>query len=144
MRVRLTPATVVSGVALFFALGGSAFAVSHAIKPQARCATGTVRGIAAVTGESGKGMANVPDQFSSSKALFSRAFNCTGGAVEVRRVSLGVYEVRFARITPVSAVVSGAGAETWLTPMAGGVFQVGLHIPGRDDRSDSPFTVVAF
>ena len=143
MRVRLTPATVLSGVALFFALGGSAFAVSHAIKPQPRCATGAVRGIAAVTGEPSKGMANIPDQFSGSKALFSRAFNCAGGAVEVRRISLGVYEVRFPRNGATSAVVSASGSESWLTPMPGGIFRVGMHVPGRDDSTDQPFVVVA-
>lgn len=143
MRSRPSPATVLASLALFFALGGSALAVSHAIKPQARCANGAVRGIAAVTGESGKGIANIPDQFSRSKSLFSRSFNCTGGPVEVRRVSAGVYEVRFPGNGASSAVVSGAGAESWLTPMPGGVFRVGLHVPGRDDVAEAPFVVVA-
>ena len=143
MRVRLTPATVLSGVALFFALGGSALAVSHAVKPQPRCASGAVRGIATVTGDPGKGMANIPDQFSSSKALFSRTFNCAGGAVEVRRIGSGLYEVRFPRNAATSAVVSAAGSESWLTPMPGGIFRIGMHVPGRADVSDSAFTVVA-
>ena len=143
MRSRPSPATVLAGLALFFALGGSALALSHAVKPQPRCANGAVRGIAAVTGDPGKGVANVPDQFSSSKALFSRTFNCSGGATEVRRISPGVYEVHFAGNSAASAVVSASGAESWLTPTAGGVFRVGLHVPGRADVTEAPFVVIA-
>jgi hypothetical protein len=142
MRVRLSPSTVIAGAALFFALGGSALAVSHAVKPQARCANGAVRGIVAVTGGAG-GMANIPDQFSSTRSLFFRSFTCTGGAPEVRRISRGVYEVRFPGNPAASATVSGSGAESWLTPMPGGVFRVGLHVPGRDDTTEVPFVVVA-
>ena len=143
MRSRPSPATVLASLALFFALGGSALAVSHAIKPQARCANGAVRGIASVTGESNKGMANIPDQFSSAKALFSRTFNCAGGPVQVRRIALGVYEVHFVGNAAQSAVVSASGAESWLQPMPGDVFRVGLHVPGRDDSMEAPFVVVA-
>ena len=133
---------VIAAVALFFALGGSALAISDAVKPQARCASGAVRGIVAVTG-SASGMANIPDQFSNNKALFARAFTCTGGAPEVRRISVGVYEVRFPGNPVQSAVVSGSGAESWLTPMPGGVFRVGLHVPGRADVVETPFVVIA-
>ncbi len=142
MRPRPSPATVLAALALFFALGGSALAVTHAFRPQARCANGAVRGIAAVTGGS-SGVGNIPGAFTSSKSLFSRAFNCSGGATEVRRISRGVFEVRFPGNTAASAVVSGSGAETWLTPMPGGVFQIGLHVPGRDDVVDTNFVVIA-
>ncbi len=142
MRSRPSPATVLATLALFFALGGSALAVSHALRPQARCATGAVRGIAAVTGGS-SGVANIPGDFTSSKSLFSRTFNCAGGPTEVRRIGRGVYEVRFAGNGAASAFVSGSGAETWLTPMPGGVFQVGLNVPGRADVVDATFVVVA-
>ena len=143
MRFRPSPSTVIAAAALFFALGGSALAVSHAVRPQPRCANGAVRGIAAVTGEPSKGMANIPDQFSSSRALFSRTFNCTGGAPEVRRISLGMYEVRFPGNAAPSAIVSASGAESWLTPMPGGVFRIGLYVPGRADLVEAPFVVVA-
>jgi len=45
---RPTPALVISLAALFFALGGTAFAVGSKSAPQARCQTGAVRGIAVV------------------------------------------------------------------------------------------------
>ena len=143
MRFRPSPATVIAAAALFFALGGSALAISDAVRPQARCANGAVRAIAAVTGDPSKGMANIPDQFSSSRVLFSRTFTCTGGAPEVRRISPGVYEVRFPGNPAPSAVVSGSGAESLLTPMPGGIFRVGLHVPGRADSAEASFVVVA-
>ena len=142
MKIRLNPATTLAGLALFFALGGSAVAVSHAVKPQPRCATGAVRGIAGVTGDPTKGMANLPDQFSSAKGLFSRVFNCGGGAPQVRRVSTGVYEVRFPGNTAQTAVASASNAFAWVQPMPGGVFRVGVHPPGIHDPIEAPFVLV--
>jgi hypothetical protein len=141
MSFRASPATVLSGLALFFALGGSALAVSHAVKPQPRCATGAVRGIAAVKGDPGP--ANIPDVYSSAKALFSRTFNCAGGAVQVRRVAVGVYDVRFAGNGAESAVVSATSALSSVQPMPDGAFRVTLHVPGIRDASETPFLVVA-
>jgi hypothetical protein len=143
MRFRLSPATLIASTALFFALGGSAVAISNAVAPQARCANGAVRGVVAVTGDPNKGIANIPDQFTSSRALFSRTFTCRGGAPQVRRVDTGVYEVRFPGNPVQSAVVSGSGAESWITPMPGGIFRVGLHVPGRQDAMEAPFVVIA-
>jgi hypothetical protein len=142
MRFRPSPATVVACAALFVALGGSAHAVSDALKPQPRCANGAVRGIAAVTGEPSKGIANLGDQFTSSKAVFARSFNCAGGAAQVRRVGTGVYEVRFAGNTAQSAFASAAAALTTVE-WVGGAFRVSLFVPGRDDEIDTPFVVVA-
>ena len=142
MRFHPSPATVIAAIALFFAFGGSAFAISDAVRPQARCANGAVRGIVSVTGGP-SGMANISDQFSSNRVLFSRTFTCIGGPPEVRRVSRGVYEVRFPGDPVPSAVVSGSGAESWLTLMPGGIFRVGLHVPGRADEMETPFVVIA-
>jgi hypothetical protein len=89
-RPAVTPATVIAGAALFFALGGSAFAIVDAVRPQPRCALGAVRGIAAVTGEPGKGIANIGGEFTDRKEIFGQAFNCTGGRPQVRRISTGV------------------------------------------------------
>lgn len=44
---RVSPALVISLVALFFALGGTAFAVgSKELSAQPRCAAGAIRGLA--------------------------------------------------------------------------------------------------
>jgi hypothetical protein len=140
MHVRLTPATVLSAAALFFALGGTAIAVSDASQP--RCANGTVRGIADVTGEPSKGPANIPDQFSSAKALFARSYNCIGGGTQVRRVAFGVYDVRFPGNRALSAIVSSAAAQATVQAFPAGIFRVTLRVPGRDDEIDTQFVVV--
>jgi hypothetical protein len=149
MRTRslsLRPGTALGLLALFFALGGSALAVGERIQSpsvaQQRCTNGAVRGIAHVTGTSA-GMANVPDRFTGAGNLFSRKFNCTGKAVQVRRVETGVFEVRFVGVGGASGVGSAAGdIYANVEPAAGGAFKVTMHPAGRDDRIDTAFTVI--
>ena len=109
-RPSITPGTAIALIALFFALGGSAYAVGRARQSpavaQPRCAGGAVRGIAVVTGIASQGMANFPDSFTSAGSLFGRRFNCTGRAVQARRVQAGTFEVRFVGISGGSAVAS--------------------------------------
>jgi len=146
-RPSITPSTAIALIALFFALGGSAYAVGDRIQsaaaPQPRCANGAVRGIAVVTGVTSQGIANFPDSFTSAGNLFGRKFNCTGRAVQARRVQTGTFEVRFVGISGASAVASAAN-DAVATVQAGpnGVFSVVLHPAGRDDRADLPFTIV--
>ena len=148
-RLSITPGTGIALVALFFALGGSAFAVGERIQgpsvAQQRCANGAVRGIATVTGVASQGMANVPDRFTAAGNLFARKFNCTGRAVQVRRVEAGVFEVRFVGISGASAVGSAVSDDAYATVRngAGGAFVVTMHPAGRDDRADLAFTLVA-
>jgi hypothetical protein len=146
-RLSITPGTALGLIALFFALGGSAFAVGERIQgpsvAQQRCTNGAVRGVAVVTGVPSQGIANVPDQFTSAGNLFGRKFNCTGKAVQVRRVQTGVFEVRFVGISGASAVGSATGdAYATVEPAAGGAFKVTMHPAGRDDKVDLPFTIV--
>ncbi|HEY5871622.1 MAG TPA: hypothetical protein VIT46_00165 [Gaiellaceae bacterium] len=148
-RLSITPGTGIALVALFFALGGSAFAIGERIHgpsvAQQRCANGAVRGIATVTGVASQGMANVPDRFTAAGNLFARKFNCTGRAVQVRRVEAGVFEVRFVGISGASAVGSAVSDDAYATVRngAGGAFVVTMHPAGRDDRADLAFTLVA-
>jgi hypothetical protein len=147
-RLTITPATAISLLALFLALGGSAFAVGGRTEAtavaQQRCANGAVRGVAVVTGNPSAGIANLPDQFTSAGNLFKRKFNCTNRAVQVRRVSIGVFEVRFVGNAASSGVGSGIGdAYANVEPMGAGTFRVIVHPAGRDDPADQPFTIVA-
>jgi hypothetical protein len=147
-RLTISPATVVSLVALFFALGGSAFAVGERIQAssavQQRCANGAVRGIAAVTGDPSKGMANLPDQFSSTANLFSRKFNCSGKAIQVRRTAIGVYELRFVGNAAPSVVANGIGLfSASVETIAPGTFRIRVQNVGRADEDDGAFVVVA-
>jgi hypothetical protein len=142
MHLRPTPSLVVAAIALFVALGGSAFAVSQAAQP--RCAPGAVRGIAAVHGVPGAGLGNIPDKFSSNRALFANRFNCAGGAAQVRRVNVGVYEVRFPRnAAQAGLATAGVGYLVAVSTVSNGVFRVAIYTAGHDDMAEVPFSVVA-
>ena len=140
--MRVSPATILAGAALFFALGGSAVAVTEAVRPQPRCQPGAVRGYIAVTGDPTKGIANIGDTFTSARSVIGARFNCAGAAPQARRVNTGVYEVRFPGNTGPIAVASSAAAETTVAAVGGGVFRVNLWVPGRQDAVDTPFSVV--
>lgn len=147
-RVSLTPTGAIALVALFFALGGSAFAVGERVQglsaTQKRCANGAVRGIAVVAGDPATGIANVPDQFSGSGKLFRRTFNCTGRGTQVRRLGIGTYEVRFVGNAAATAVASGfVGGYASAELVSPGVFRVAVYPSGRGDPEDRPFTIVA-
>ena len=143
-RLLLSPATFVAALALFFALGGSAFAVGHQLMAaQPRCANGAVRGIATVNGGSA-GMANLPGTFTGSTSLFARRFNCTGRGVQVRRVSIGVYEIRFLRNGAPTALATGAaGGEASAELASPGTFRVQVYASGISDPEDRGFSIVA-
>ncbi|MBA3382289.1 MAG: hypothetical protein H0T97_10590 [Actinobacteria bacterium] len=143
----ITPGTAIALLALFFALGGSAFAVGEragsASVAQQRCSNGAVRGIAYVTGNPTMGIANIGGTFTSAGVVFGRKFNCNGKAIQVRRVSLGIFEIRFVGNPASSAVASGVGnAYTTVDPLPDGVFRVSVHPAGRDDPADQPFVFV--
>ena len=146
-RLSITPATAISLVALFFALGGSAFAVGERLgattAAQQRCANGAIRGVAVVTGDPAKGIANLPDRFSGAANLFSRRFNCTGKGVQVRRTGIGVYEIRFLGNAAPTALAGGLfGGYAGVDPAKDGVFRVAVYPSGKSDPEDLGFVIV--
>jgi hypothetical protein len=118
---------VISGIALFFAIGGSAFAVGQRVGvAQPRCANGAVKGFAYVKGDPAKGIHNLPETFTSDPRVFAASFNCSGRAVQVRR-SGRVFMVRFPGTAGRVALVTGAapdGREFWATPSPDGSWQI--------------------
>jgi len=143
---RITPGTAIALLALFFALGGSAFAVGERMQSasvaQQRCTNGAVRGIAHVTGGP-SGVANIPGQFTGTGALFGRRFNCTGRAVQVRRIGMGNYEVRFVGNGAPTAVGGGvAGSQVIADWIAPGTFRVATFPAGRAGLEDLHFVIV--
>jgi hypothetical protein len=142
-RLSVTPGTAIAVLALFFALGGSAFAVGEELAAaQQRCANGAVRGIATVVGDSA-GMANLADAFTSRKGVFARAFNCTGRGVQVRRTGIGIYEVRFVGNAAPTALAGGvSGSMASVQSLGGGTFRVTVYPSGAHDTLDLPFTVL--
>ena len=111
LRVRRpSPALVLSAAALFFAIGGSAFAVGQRIGvAQPRCANGAVKGFAYVTGDPKVGIQNMPDTFTGNPKLFSSRFDCAGAAILVRR-DRDTFVIKFNGITGRTALVSGIGS----------------------------------
>jgi hypothetical protein len=112
VRLRLhrpSPALVLSALALFFAIGGSAFAVGQRVGvAQQRCVNGAVKGFAYVTGDPAVGIQNMSESYSSSPKLFSARFDCAGASVQVRRVR-DAFQIKFNGIAGRSALVSGVG-----------------------------------
>lgn len=81
-----SPALVISLVALFFALGGSAFAIgAKELSAQPRCATGAVRGLAVVTGAKTDLSGISTSTYSSDASLFTYRWSCTGKGILVKR-----------------------------------------------------------
>ena len=142
----IRPGTAIAVLALFFALGGSALAVGERVQgasaTQRRCSEGAVRGVAMVTGSSA-GVGSVPSAFTTAKALFARRFNCSGKPIQVRRTSIGVFEVRFVGNAAGTGLANGFGdAYAVVDLLPGGVFRVSVHPAGRDDPADQPFVIV--
>jgi hypothetical protein len=142
-RRRISPASVLAALALFFALGGSALAVgervrSDAAQAQRACSQGNVRGVAHVTGAAG-----IPGAFSGAGGLFGRRYNCTGRAIQVRRIGIGSYQVRFVGNGAPNALASGGiNVQASAERIGPGVFHVGVYPSGRADPADFPFLVV--
>jgi hypothetical protein len=109
---------VLRPVALFFAIGGSAFAVGHRLGvAQPKCANGAVKGFAYVKGDPNKVIHNLPQTFTSDPKVFGAAFNCTGRPVQVRREG-NLFQIRFPGTAGRLAIATGAGPEAgqfWAT-----------------------------
>ena len=151
---RPTPALVVASVALFFALGGSAFAIRDATSTTtAKCAVGTARAIVHVTGDVHQGIANLPGTFSSAKSLFGYRWTCNGGAVQVRKAveSGGGFDISFPGNPghyPVATAVYPTATAISIAPNSDGSFHIteGGNTPGGSfpERSDASFVIVLF
>ena len=146
-RVSLAHGAAIGLVALFFVLGGSALAVGERVKgsastAQRACAQGNVRGVAQVTGGP-SGAANIPGTFTGARAVFTRRFNCSRRAVQVRRIGIGSYEVRFAgNPAPTAIANGGSGVQASAERIGAGLYRVSVYPSGRADPADLPFVVV--
>jgi hypothetical protein len=149
-----SPALIVSLIALFFALGGTAFAVgSKALVAQPRCATGAIRGIAVVTGASTQGTGNMPDKYTTDPGLFGYRWSCVGKAIQVKRTagSSQGYDIQFVGNPSTVAIVSSPDSQHAYTGSVSrnsdGSFhvQMGGTNPGGNTYQDVlnvPFTIV--
>src|SRR2546421_2603334 len=119
MSRKPSPALVVALVALFFALCGSAFALGHRALARG-CGAGNVRGAVRLIASQ-----SFPDRY-TSRGLSGR-YNCSGRAVQAKRLDVGVYDVRFAGNPGLVVVATPIGLTQLtltLTPLGGGAFRV--------------------
>ena len=144
-RPRLSPSMVVAGIALLFALGGSAFALGQkTAAPQPRCKNGAVLGFATVTGIPLKGIENLPGEYTSNPKAFGRKFNCTGRAVQVKHGRDGIFDVRFKGISGASCVagsVTNQAGSVSCAPLPDGGFEVTLRGIGTINNELPPMNV---
>jgi hypothetical protein len=152
-RLHPSPSIVIAGMALLFALGGSAFALGQKTVPQPRCQTGAVRAIAVVTGVPAKGIENLPDTYTNDPQAFGRRFNCTGKGVEVKRAQSlkGAWDVRFPGISGASCLASSMSPDAGsvsCVPQPDGSYRVSLRGVATDAGvllpQNVPFLVVIF
>jgi len=139
---------VLLGASLALAAGTAAPAAT-----KARCGTGSVRGIAWVTGGA-KGVGSLTGSWTSAASVFGYRWNCSGGAVSVRKPDAQPegFDVRFAGNPGRVAVASAAGgpAAASVSRNADGSFHIALA--GAVDasggsfktRSDLAFIVIVF
>ena len=147
---RPSPALVLSAAALFFAIGGSAFAIGQRVGvAQPRCADGAVKAFAYVKGDPSKGIQNLEQTFTSDPKVFGPRFNCSGKGVQVRR-NRDVFEIRFpgapAKTAVVAATVANVPAMS-VTALPDGSFRVSPQGVGGNTFSLSPedqFVIVVF
>ena len=118
-RRSLSPSLVVAMLALFVALGGSAFAVSSATRPLVPCANGTIKGYATfdLDGLSG----SLPGSFSTDAKWFRSRYDCRGAAAQIRAANGGI-EVKFPGLTinaATASVYSGSSTGTAVVNIVG-------------------------
>jgi len=142
-KLRVSPALVIASAALFFAVGGSAFAVvNKTAVAQQRCATGAVRGIAYVTGDPAHGVGNIPQVWQTGNQFFGYKWNCSGAAVQVKADGNGV-DVRFvnnASAVATATAVNGSAAGVSVLRLSDGSF----HVETAGDAPDLSFPVRAY
>ena len=106
---RPSPALLISLLALFFALGGTAFALGSKINPQPRCASGAIRGIAVVGSK--VDLSSLTSSFAEVPDAFVSRWSCTGGKVLIRKSSStpGI-DIQFVGNPAAAAIVSSAAS----------------------------------
>ena len=120
-------------------------------KYQVQCQPGVMRAIVWVTGDI-KGLANLPEAYTTDATMFHYRWNCTGRGIAVRR-STGGFDLRIEGITSGWGLVM-AGSDLPVTGAvtvnADGTFHVttySLDTLGdgtMTKRSDVPFIVLLF
>lgn len=115
------------------------------------CGAGEARAFASIRQEPPYLVGTIPSKFTGQARYFQRRYNCRNASAEVRRVDLGVYDVRFRKLIPRAVIVtalSDAGVTTSAFPLGNDTVRVVLRGPLGGERiashRDVPFTVVVY
>jgi hypothetical protein len=109
---------------------------------QQACQNGTVKAFAIVNGDT-----NFPTDYVSAAANVPQKYNCTGGAVEAKRVSIGNYRVRFGGNLATIAVSNSYGPGSFdeyvsVNQESTGEWEVVIH-NSDGQPTDHHFTIIA-
>ena len=142
-RFKPSPALWISAAALFFALGGTAFAVGSKSAPQPRCATGAVRGIAQIN--TSFDLSSLTNNLQETPQAFSYQWNCTGGKVYIRKNNNGI-DVQFignpATIATISGIDAGFPYSGSVSRSSSGWFHVTMG--GSNAQAEGPWQIQNF
>jgi hypothetical protein len=122
-KARPSPSMLVSCLALFFAVGGSAFALDGRVAKAVGCPAGQPRAIATVTGLGDLGGAEpgvfqLPDRWTSSPKYLDYQWSCSGQRIQVRALTptsnpnLYGFDIRFPGNPGQVATVSSNAIQT--------------------------------
>ena len=106
------------------------------------CAEGAIKGYAIVNGDT-----DFPGDYTGEAGRIPKKFNCTGGAVEAKRIGIGNYRVRFGGSTAAIAVSNSYGPGSFdeyvsvNQEAATGEWEVVIHNSGGQP-TDHHFTIV--
>jgi hypothetical protein len=137
---RITPSLVVAAVALFVALGGSAFAVGTKTA-KLGCAAGAAKAYVMFDADHFTG--SFPQSFSSDPRLFARHYTCNGRTPEARGTANGI-EIRLPGVpagAPVISVLASTGGFASVTVETDGTYRVQTWDPNGNPTGRG-FTLV--
>jgi hypothetical protein len=135
--LRLSPSVVLSSLALFFALGGSAFALRTG-DAKVRCPVGAPRAVAYVTGAPNVGPGDLPNDWSGAANLFGYRWSCAG-PVQVRKSKHGFgFDIRFPG-NPGKVAVATAASDTTLAVSVAPQPDGSFHVSTAGDVPNSSF-----
>lgn len=141
-------------IAVFFAvviaIGYFAtYGVSHPANN--RCQGGVAKAYATLQNDPGYLVGTIPNKYTDDSIFFTIRYNCRFGSVDIKRVDLGTYDVRFPNLklfTAVATVVSDNGSYASVQPINGNEFRVVIRGPVSQAnvslRRDLPFSIVAY
>lgn len=116
-----------------------------------KCPSSGAKAFVAIQSDPAYIVGTIPSAFTSDQRFFMRRFNCLGQGAQVRRVTLGIYDVKFPGLNPtavVSTAISDEAVTSSVEPLTDGIVRVALRGPlgGSDiaSRRDVAFTVVVY